>query len=795
MSNSKTVSTFHIATGMSVAVSLASSMAVAQTSENSSGGISSILEEVTVTARKQEEGLQDAPLAVTAFTGESLDARGITNISEVGLITPNMNYQNNPVAGGSSSVATVYIRGIGQRDFLGTIDNGVGFYIDDVIVARTVGAVVDLLDVERIEVLRGPQGTLFGRNNVGGAVKLHTRAPGNEFLGYVDGQVGTDGMLRLKASVDVPFSESFTSTFSILDSQQDGYVDRPAGGDLGDENVTALRAAFRLDASESVTADLSFDYSNQEVNGPAFVLHDAGELAPGGFAGFHNNVTEFAQCNYGEFGPFAVTGVANPACYNNQWLAGTDTNLGTAPTFSDTRTWGTRLGLEWQINDNWTLKSITAYRDLDAQFAKDSDASPLKIVHFFDDFVTEQFSQELQLIGSLADGKIDWITGLYYFDEDGENLNLLEFAIADFQSGAGFGTESEAFFTQATWHATDKLDVTVGGRYTDETKLFDPDQFVGPNLIGIPYTDSAGACVVQDEGANIAAGNPGFVATIPGENCPVRQLPLGENERNTTEFNPMVNVAYQVSDELMTYATYSEGFRSGGFVQRVFPPLPSVFSFDPEFVDSYEIGAKYRSEDGALTLNVAAFFMDYTDIQVRTEIPGFVGELEDNIGDAEIKGFEVEAIVGLTNSTILEFAYGYTDAEYTAIRVEPGLSSTVGLDDSFDHVPEHSASAALSSEFSMESGASIVARLDVSYQSEYANDPDNSAEIFTPEVTLVNASVRWYSADGKYQFTLGGKNLTDDEYLRTGYQNEAIGHIERLYDRGIQWYLSGRYDF
>ncbi|MEM1111542.1 MAG: TonB-dependent receptor [Pseudomonadota bacterium] len=754
-----------------------------------------MLEEVVVTARKKEEGLQDAPLAVTAFTGESLDVRGITSIAEVGLITPNMNYQNNPAAGGSASVATVYIRGIGQRDFLGTIDNGVGFYIDDVIIARTVGAIVDLLDLDRVEVLRGPQGTLFGRNNVGGAIKLHTRAPGDEFTGYVEGQVGTDDMLRVRGSIDIPISDRLYSSFSFLDSRQDGYVDRPAGGDLGDENVTAARAAFLFNASDSLAIDLTFDYSNQEVNGPAFVLEDAGELAPGGFAGFHNNVAEFAQCNYGQFGPFEVTGVANPACYNNQWLAGDDTNLGTAQTFSDTRTWGARLGFEWQINDDWTLKSITAYRDLDAEFAKDSDASPLKIVHFFDDFVSEQFSQELQLIGSLADGKVDWITGLYYFDEDGDNLNLLEFAIADFQSGAGFGTESEAIFSQATWHVTESLDLTIGGRYTDETKLFDPDQFVGPNLIGIPYTNGAGACVLQDEGANIEAGTPGLIVTIPPGNCPVRQLPLGENELNTTEFNPMINIAYQFNDDLMAYATYSEGFRSGGFVQRVFPPLPTVFAFEPEYVDSYEIGAKYRSADGRLTLNAAAFFMDYTDIQVRTEIPGFVGELEDNIGDAEIEGFEIEAIVGLTDSTVFEFGYGYTDAGYTAIRVEPGFNSTVGLNDSFDHVPQHSANAALSTQFSLSSGGALVARLDISHQSEYANDPDNSAAIFTPEVTLLNASMRWYSSDGQYELTLGGKNLTDEEYIRTGYQNEAIGHIERLYDRGVQWYLTGRFSF
>lgn len=162
-------------------ISLLGTQVSAQQRDSSGGGFQSLLEEVVVTARKREESLQDAPLAVSAFSGESLIARGFTNISQIGDITPNMTYQNNPQAGGSSSVATVYIRGVGQRDFLGTIDNGVGFYIDDVYIARTVGAIVDLVDVERVEVLRGPQGTLFGRNSVGGAIALHSKKPAEQF--------------------------------------------------------------------------------------------------------------------------------------------------------------------------------------------------------------------------------------------------------------------------------------------------------------------------------------------------------------------------------------------------------------------------------------------------------------------------------------------------------------------------------------------------------------------------------------------------------------------------------------
>ncbi|MEM9529426.1 MAG: TonB-dependent receptor [Pseudomonadota bacterium] len=775
---------------LSAALVMAGALSAPATAQESEGGaLSSLLEEVVVTARKRQESQQDIPVAVSAFTGASLDVRGIVNVSEIGRITPNMNYQNNPVAGGSSSVATVYIRGIGQRDFLGTIDNGVGFYVDDVLIARTVGAVIDLLEIDRVEVLRGPQGTLFGRNNVGGSVNVHTRRPDSQRRGYIDGQVGTDGLFRVRASIDAPINERVRTQFSALYGRQDGYVDRPAGDDLGNRNVQAGRAVLEADLSDRVTLSLIADLSQEDDNGPAFTLHDAGTLAPGGFSGFYNNVLNPGRCAY----PGGLSST-DPICYNDQYVSDS-VNLGTAPTFSDTTTWGVRLGLDWTLSDTLGLRSITAVRDLDAQFARDSDASPNTLVHFFDDFQSEQLSQELQLSASLWDDRVEWINGLYYFDEEGSNLNLLEFAIANFQSGADFETESRALFSQATIGVTDRFDITLGGRYTREEKRFNPDQIVGPNFIGIPYLDSSGSCVAQDEPANLAAGTPGLIVDIPAAACPVRNLPLGPNSRKTNEFNPMVNLAYRVGDTSLIYATYSEGFRSGGFVQRVFPPLPEVPDFGPEFVDSFELGYKFESNDGRFLFNAAAFFTDYTDIQVRTERPGFVGELEDNIGDAEISGIELESVLQLSPDTVLEFSYGYTDAEYTAIRVEAPLRSTVSIDDSFDHVPEHNIAAALSREFSLGNGSSLVGRIDANHSSDYANDPDNSLSIFTPNVTLVNASLRWLAAAGTWSVTLGAKNITDEEYVLTGYLNEAIGHAERIYDRGFQWYLASRWEF
>ena len=773
---------------------LMSGTAVAQESEGQSdetnqdgGQLSAFSNEIIVTARKREESAQDAPLAISAFSGESLEVRGATSVADVGNITPNVNYQNNPVAGGSSSVATVYIRGIGQRDFLGTIDNGVGFYIDDVIVARTVGAIVDLVDVDRVEVLRGPQGTLFGRNNVGGAISIHSRAPDDILGGYIEGQYGTDNLFKLKARIDMPLSDSVRTAFSGLYSRQDGYVDRPAGGDLGNKDTKALRGAMQIDAGPAVTIDLSVDWSKDDDNGPAFTLLDAGTLAPGGFPGFYNNVLNPTDCAY----PGGITST-DPVCYNGQWESSTQ-NFGTAPTFSKAETFSAIGKITFDVSDDVQLRSITGYRKLDSQFARDADASPNTLVHFFDDFETEQFSQEVQLNTTLFDGAVDLVSGLYYFKETGSNLNLLEFAIAQFQSGAEFSTESKAIYSQATIHLSDRLDLTLGGRWTDEDKTFDPDQVVGPNFIGIPYTNGSGDCVLQNEPANVGAGTPGLIVPVPAAACPVRLLPAGENERQTQDFTPMVNLSFKATDDLMLYGTYSEGFRSGGFVQRVFPPLPVVPDFGPEFVKSYEAGAKFSN--GAVLFNIAAFYTDYTDIQVRTERPGFVGELEDNIGDAEIYGLELETRFEPIDLLFLEFSAGYTHAEYTAIRVQAPLASTVTLDDSFDHVPEWSLGGAISKEFIFDSGSSLVVRLDGNYKTEYANDPDNSQLIFTPDVFLANANARWTSSDETLVLSAGVKNLTNKKYLMSGYLNEAIGHAEAIYNRGRQWFVQAKVNF
>ena len=740
------------------ALAASSQVRAQETSDEPESAFDGIIEELVVTARKREENLQDTPIAISAYTGDGLDSRGLTSVADIGDLTPNMTYTNNPEVGGSTSVSTVYIRGIGQRDFLGTIDNGVGFYIDDVYIARTVGAVVDLLDIDRVEVLRGPQGTLFGRNSVGGALKLHSKKPEDAFGGYVDFMLGTDSQTLLRSTLNIPLSDQALSSVSLLSSQQGGYVEQPNGaGDLGNEDNTAFRAQLLLHPTDTLEISLAVDSSSEDEKGAPFVLVYAGTTVDRGFAGFHNNnrVPDSA-CAY----PGGITST-NPLCYNEQWVG--DINQGTGPTYSTTDTEGIRMSIEWDFSDTISFKSITAQRDLDAEFARDADASPVQVTHFYDSFTSQQFSQEFQLVGSSFDNKLDWIGGLYFFDEKGKNVNLLNFAIANFMSGAGFGNSNTAVYLQGTWHATDRVHLTGGLRYTDETKTYDPVQTAGVNYLDLPV------------------GTP--------------LVPLGKNETDAQETTPLLNVAYDLSETAMLYGTYSEGFRSGGFVQRIFPPLKIVPSFGPEYVENYELGFKYQPAAGNLRLNAAAYVSDYTDIQVRTENPGFVGQFEANVGDAEISGYEVELAWQFHKSWVLEAALGITNAAYTAIRVEPPLKAAVNLDSEFDHVPENTSSLSVARDFQLAGGSSLLLRFSSTSHSGWFNNPFNTLNVVTPATDLYNLTGTWTFADRRLELKGGIKNLDDNKYLASGYENPSIGFAEAIFDRGREWYLGARYHF
>ncbi|MEZ5568283.1 MAG: TonB-dependent receptor [Halioglobus sp.] len=769
-------------------------------------GADKMLEEIVVSARRREEGLQEAPIAISAFTGDTLAYRGVTRLDQIEKFVPNLSLQNNPSFGGASNSAAIYIRGVGQKEFLPTTEPGVGLYVDGVYIARSVGAVLDLIDIERLEVLRGPQGTLFGRNTIGGAISITTVKPeiGGDFGGSLGAAVGTDERINLKGAVDIPVGPDMGLRLSAATFSQDGYVERADGVDLGDDDTLTARAALAWEPTSRLRADVSLDYTKDEENGPALELiaidfTDLSQLqgvvaAPPPPLAFIHNVTTAAA---GPGMPCAATdangnGVTfNPAvpnCYDERYLRQNGKNGGTAPAQSDAEVVGGSINLDYTLSDELRLKSITAWRSLDSEFSRDGDHSPHRISTLYDDLEQDQFSQELQLLGE--HGALNWIAGAYYFTEDGDNENILDFTVSNFRSGGEFENESWAVFAQGTYDISDTLHLTLGGRYTEETKQFLPDQIIFTNYY-------AGISEV------VPPGNPLADLDAPFLQAGTRVLPFLEKEIDINEFTPLANLSWDVAEEVMLYASYSEGFKSGGFTQRVFPPIVPPFTappgtpdidliptYEPEFADVYELGFKSTLADGRVRLNGALFHTDYQDLQVQ--VFNSVAPVTENIGSADINGLELELQASPGAGWLVEATFAWLDAQYD--EIDTGLT-LIGEDFEFERVPEYSGSVGVSKEFSLNSLGTLVLRGDASYRDDTFNDAFNTPALETDAYTLVDARVRWISAGEAFSVTLSGINLTDEEYLATGVYGTAFQVFEGVYDRGRQWLLEAQWEF
>jgi iron complex outermembrane receptor protein len=756
------------------------------------------MEEIVVNARGVEEGLQDAPIAVSAFTGDTLDYRGVDSLNQIERFVPSLTLQNNPSFGGASNSAAIYLRGVGQKEFLPTTEPGVGLYVDGVYVARSVGAILDIIDIERLEVLRGPQGTLFGRNTIGGAISIATRKPepGGEFGGSLSAAAGTDSLMHLRGTVHIPVSDSFAIRGSLASMTQDGYVERADGIDLGDDDTFTGRVSFAFQPNDSFSALITADMTRDRENGPALELigidfTDLSQLqgvvlAPPPPMAFIHNVTTAAL---GPGQPCAATDPAgngvtsNPAsanCYDARYIGADGKDEGTAPAYSETDVFGLSATLDFNLSDTLAIKSITAYRELDSDFARDGDHSPHRISQFEDTLDQEQFTQELQLIGT--HDRLDWILGAYYFSEDGNNVNTLDFTVSNFRSGGQFDNTAWAAFAQATYDVTDKLHLTLGGRYTDEDKSFTPDQIIYNNY----YAGFSNL---------VPPGNPLAALDAPFLQAGSRILPLLEKEISISEFTPMANLAFDLSDRTMIYLTYSEGFKSGGFTQRVFPPVVAGFTappgtpdidliptYEPEFVEVIEAGIKLDLLDGRLRINGAVFQTDYEELQVQ--VFNSVAPVTRNIGEASIEGVELELSASPADGWFIEGSLSMLNAEYDNIDT---ANTLILKSNDFERVPETMASVGVSKEFLLASSGSVMLRADWSYRSETYNDAYNTPLLETDSYSLIDASVRWTNQQGDWSVILSGRNLSDEQYLVTGVYGTAFQSFEGVYERGRQW--------
>ena len=784
-----------------------------------SGFVSASLEEIVVTARKKAEGLQDTPISITALSGERLEDMGLTRVTRLQEITPNLVFQNTPTFSGAGNNAAVYIRGIGQRDFIPTIDPGVGIYVDEVYLGRSAGAVFDMIDIGQVEVLRGPQGTLFGRNTIGGAISISTKKPDDIVAGKFDIKLGTDGRQNVRGMLNLPISESLYMRVSATMMEQDGYVFRPFDGkDLGNQDYTSARVAFRWEASETFTADLSLEQYDDFTNGPPMVITRvdgfptnfnavaASENNPPGNFPYANNIfagfgaVEAFTPDYGHPGCSAADAPAT--CYTTaNAVTGDNTNLGTGPNFSDMANEAITLVLSWDLEDI-TAKLIAGSRSLDGVFASDRDGYhqadgelwfppiPLEInpvTHYYDTFVQDQTSIELQLSGTYMDDQVDWILGAYSFKEDGENINPVDFTPASLQSGGYFDYSSSAIFAQATVNITDALSVTTGIRHTKEDRDYTPDQYFEELPLSPP--PPMFRC---------------FTELGVKKDCEIgdRVVPFETVNNKMSETTPLFNLAYTSQDGNMIYFTYSEGFKVGGFNQRIFPPEPSLPTFAPEFATSYEFGTKAELLDNSLRINSAIFVSDYSDLQLLIAEPSRVGPYVTNTGEATIKGFELEVSYVTTSSIFLDLSIGFTDAGYDNLSQE-ALYAGLSVDSPFGFISEWNTHLSVTKSFDL-GGGTVTPRIDWAYRSGWYTNASGVAlrqawldapELYQPGYSVVNINARWESSSSGLSVIGGIDNLADEQYKIFGDYQPNFGSDAEAYDRGRQWFLIVGYEF
>ncbi len=801
--------------------------------ETDDGGIS----EIIVTAQKRAENVQNVPISISAFTAESLASRGISDVTAMGNLSPNVSLDAGTPFSGSSSVLSAFIRGIGQNDFAFNLDPGVGVYLDGVYLARSVGANQDLLDVERVEILKGPQGDLFGRNTIGGAISIVTRAPAKEFGGKLEISTGSYHRIDVKGSVNLPISDNLFSSFSFATKKNDGYqklVAFPgfASGVIGDqfpqfgsknpdsfggEDQYSLRGKLLWEATDDINVALTGDYLHQDNNGvastvlkthtdaadpsnvfgPLFNGCLAGALPPFAVAGLCNNIL------YGT--SLGGLGLTNPSLfYGDQYISNDiDKTYATGSSFSRLRNYGGALAVDWDLGAT-QLKSITSYRELHWQSAQDEDGSPLPILQTSFDMNQKQFSQELQLTGEAFNDRLSYVLGAYYFSESGNLHDLVTFpgGLLQIDGENLLGTKNYATFAHLNYKISDTLSITLGGRYTHEKKRFTGLQqdangfFYKMNGYYVVDAASQAALCAVGQAAPSLIGIPAGVFCYPNPAVPTQVYPLapaGGFRQSFNNFSPKIGLEFKPNDDVMVYGSFSKGYKTGGWTTRLTAPQPAgtpAPTFGPEKATTWELGVKSEFADRKAQLNFSTFYTKYNGIQLNFQV-GTSPTLQ-NAGTAEIYGFEAEFLARPVPDLTLSAGVGYTHAEYT--ELSPFVTG-VTLNSSLPKTPEWKLT--LSPQYRLDLGdhGDVLLSADYTHATSMFNDTENTALLARPATDMLNASITYRAPDKNWELAVGATNLTNERYLTTGQGQIAGGVTYGTYNRPREWSVTGRVNF
>jgi len=693
---------------------------VARSADAVNTGDSATLEEITVTAQKVKENLQRTPVSDTVVTADTIDRIHMTDITEVAGVAPNV-FANNGFSG-SSAGANFFIRGIGQEDFISTSDPGVGLFVDGVYMARTVGSALDTSEISQVDVLKGPQGTLFGKNTIGGAIVVTTKKPGDQLRGSVETTVGNLGRIDSRFTADVPLSDTLYLKLSGVTRNNDGFQTRQIDGvKLGDQHEVGGSIQLRWLPSPDLDVLLSADVTKARQH---IAAQSAVQIAPSGGSALFQQLTGIDI--------LAEQPVANG------WQYGT---TGVRPT-DDYNIYGTSLNITKQFGFA-ELKSITAYRQLSEDTAADFDG----VTAAYDDQLVHedqrQFSQEFTL--SHKSDALTWVLGAYYLTEHNREAIQNNFYVFWLVNPYGGGpteytdlvTDNFALYGQATYQLTRKLSVTAGLRGTYEKKDIDIVDTLGLGTLQ-PFNDSG--------------------------------------SHHWQNVSPRYGIQYQATEKALLYASYTGGFKSGSYNGRADRQFGTFEPYGPERVNAWEGGLKSQWFDDRLRANAAAFFTHYEGIQLVSGALDQFGALyfpTINAGDVDIRGFELELQARPFEALSLHANAGRATEKWTDIYPSPlpvindqsrlpGLSHWTG-------VVGGDYSAPLADFGSATIGANY------SYRSSYFPDTGNSPRVEQSGFGLVDAHFIVAPRSDRWQVQLWAKNLTNRHYYTWGQDLIAIG--------------------
>lgn len=754
------------------------------------------LKEIVVTAQFREQNLQETPIAITAIDAGTLEARGQQSVADLGNYAPNVSLSQASSIQGNAVAA--FIRGIGQSDASFALEPGVGIYIDDIYYGTTFGAVMDLNDLQRVEVLRGPQGTLSGKNSVGGSVKLYTREPDGTGGGFVEATYGRYNRVDLRGSAEFTIADGLYARISGVSKTSDGYFKRydygcvnpesgltttgSGGSDCqigteGGQDMQSVRLALRYAPTGSaLKVNVNADYStdNSEVVPTKLIYAD------------NSKIRSYVAGDAAAGVPFDSRFITGPKSYSSYATftngGNYTTNFGTltqelpgtfvADPHNKIESRGVSGKADLELADNLSLTSITGYRVADGTSGIDYDGSPLTLLLSEFGYRHEQFTQELRLSAQLGDGLIDTTVGGFYYDATDTltGRQYIPTLLFDFTNNDIVDNRSVSGFGHMEVHLTDRLNLVAGLRYTDDKKTYHFNRYNadGSEISGIPLTTNF-----------LLGGISGSSGEYKGSRWDYR---IGAN--------------YNVTDDLMVYGQVATGYKGGGINPRP-SALDQIVSFGPEKLTTFEAGFKSEFLNRRATVNGAVFLNNYSDMQlVQYQCPNSVVlscSTPANAGDARIFGFELESFFEPVDGLRIDSSVGYLDFDYKSIK-DPATLVTKDMIAPFISKWQLSAGIQYIGEFA--NGDTLTPRLDWSYRSSFFYNSINNAFNKIDGYSLFNARLTYERANSDWKLSAGVTNLFNKFYYAGLAENVgAYGVVTGNPGRPREWSVTVRRSF